>query len=128
MTWNRKSLPKVMSKRPAGESISLCCNALVNGDGFYKKSNFQLFFERNVLRDLEEDLNSIFCKAETDDFCLTLSLHEIEVFLRDITEQTCVALTFVELIKYLKFIIDKFSLEPENKVSTIVRTTLMHSR
>ncbi|CAG2212477.1 Putative GTP-binding protein 6 [Mytilus edulis] len=107
-----------MSKRPAGENISLCCNELVKGHGFYQKSNFQLFFERNVLRDLVEDSNFIFCKAETDDFCLTLSLHEIEVFHRDITEQICVALTFVELIKYLKFIIDKFSLEPENKVST----------
>lgn len=119
-----------MSKRPAGESISLCCNALVKGDGFYQKSYVQLFFERNVLRDLVEDSNFIFCKAETVDVCLTLSLHEIEAFHRDITdtEQICVALTFVELIKYLKFIIDKFSLEPENKVSTIVRTTLMHSR
>ena len=59
MTWNRKSLPKVMSKRPAGESI----NALVKGDGFYQKSNVQLFFERNVLRDLVEDSSFIFCKG-----------------------------------------------------------------
>lgn len=118
-----------MSKRPAGEGISPCCNALVKGDGFYQKSNFHAAFLRKKRYERPcRGLNFIFCKAETDDFCLTLSLHEIEVFHRDITEQICVALTFVEFIKYLKFIIDKFSLEPENKVSTIVRTTMMHSR
>ena len=73
----------------------------------------------DVLKDLLEDSNFIFGKADTVDVCLTSSLHEMETFHPDMTEQISVALTFDKALKYVKFIIDKFCPESEeNKTSS----------
>jgi len=69
----------------------------------------------DILKDLLEDSNFIFGKADTVDVCLTSSLHGMEAFHLDLTEQISVALslTFDKTLKYVKFIIDKFCPEPE---------------
>ena len=59
----------------------------------------------DVLKDLLEDSNFIFGKADTVDVCLTSSLYGMEAFHPDMTEQIYVALGFDKTLKYVKFII-----------------------
>jgi hypothetical protein len=103
-----------MSKRPAVESIPLCCNASVKGgEHFIKNKIFRYSMDEtweDVLKDLLEDSNFIFGKADTVDVCLTSSLYGMEAFHPDMTEQISVALTFDKTLKYVKFIIHKFQM------------------
>jgi hypothetical protein len=80
-----------MSKRPAVESIPLCCNASVKGgEHLIKNKIFSYSMDEtweDVLKDLLEDSSFIFGKADIVDVCLTLSLHGMKAFHPDMTEQ-----------------------------------------
>jgi len=64
-----------MSKRPAVESIPLCCNASVKGGEHFIKNKISSYSMdetwEDVLKDLLEDSNFIFGKADTENIKLS---------------------------------------------------------